>query len=108
MKATFLSIGLLLTLITSSCKKLENSSAPVSANATIINSGPIAADGCGWLIKLNDNSEYSPVNLIPGFQQDQLKVNVTYTLLSTNTSCGSVANNPGVRQIKLNNIQKAN
>jgi hypothetical protein len=108
MKITFLSITLLSMLIVSSCKKSGTTAASLTANATVVNSGAIAADGCGWLIKLNDNSEYSPVNLTSDFQQDNLKVSVTYTILSTNTSCGSLAGNPGVRQIKLNAIQKTN
>jgi hypothetical protein len=98
----------LLALVIPSCKKPGAPAATLTTNATIINSGAIAADGCGWLIKLNDDSEYSPVNLSADFQQDNLKVNVSYTLLSTNTACSMLVNNPGIRQIKIDNIQKTN
>ena len=108
MKATFLSIACMLMLVASSCKKLDNTSVPVTANATVINSGPIAADGCGWLIKINDSTVFSPVNLSADFQQDNLKVNVAYTQLTTRTSCGMLAGNPGILQIKIDNLQKAN
>ena len=110
MKNAWLFIVILLTLIVSSCKKLGDSTPPktLKANAVIVNSGEIAADGCGWLIRLNDQSEFSPVNLSADFQQDNLKVNITYTQLNTNTRCGMLANNPGVPQIQINNIQKAN
>jgi hypothetical protein len=106
MKHFFLPAILLFAILVPSCKKNGSPAATLTANGTIINTGAIAADGCGWLIKLNDNSEYSPVNLSSDFQQDNLKVNVSYIILSTNTACGSVANNGGVRQIKLNTIQK--
>ncbi len=108
MRATFLSIALVLMLIASSCKKLDSISVPVTANATVINSGPIAADGCGWLIRLNDSTEFSPINLSADFQQDNLKVNVAYTQLTTRTSCGMLAGDPGILQIKIDNLQKAN
>src|SRR5580698_8586408 len=100
MKNAWLFIAFLLLLVGSSCKKLENSTPPktLKTNAIIVNSGEIAADGCGWLIRLNDQTEFSPVNLSADFQQDNLKVNITYTQLSTSTSCGMVPNNPGVRQ----------
>jgi len=108
MKAAFLSIACILMLVASSCKKLDNTSAPVTANATVINSGPIAADGCGWLIRLNDSTEFSPVNLSAGFQQDNLKANIAYTQLSTRTSCGMLAGNPGIIQTRIDHLQKAN
>jgi hypothetical protein len=110
MKNAWLFIVILLTLTVSSCKKLENSTPPktLKTNAIIVNSGEIAADGCGWLIRLNDQTEFSPVNLSADFQHDNLKVSITYTQLNTNTYCGMLANNPSIRQVKINNIQKVN
>jgi len=107
MRHFFLPVMLLLALVIPSCKKLGSSSATLTSNATIVYSGPIAADGCGWLIRLNDSTEFSPVNLSADFQQDNLKVNINYAQLSTRIFCGMLAGNPGILQIKINNIQKA-
>ena len=108
MRHFFLPTILLLVLVITSCKKPGSPAVTLASNATIVNSGPIAADGCGWLVRLNDSTEFSPVNLSADFQQDNLKVHVTYAQLNTRTSCGMLANNPGILQIKINNIQKAN
>jgi hypothetical protein len=109
MRTAILSISLLLLLIASSCKKSQSTTtATVTANATIVNSGEIAADGCGWIIKLDDQTEFSPVNLSTDLEQDNLKVSITYTRLSTYTGCGMLAGNPGMHQIKINSIEKAN
>jgi hypothetical protein len=108
MRHFFLPTILLLAIIIPSCKKPASPAVTLAPNATIVNSGEIAADGCGWLVRLNDSTEFSPVNLSADFQQDNLKVNITYAQLSTRTSCGMLAGNPGILQIKINNIQKAN
>ena len=55
--------------------------------ATIVNSGPVAADGCGWLI-LIDEEEYSPTNLEEQYQKAGLKVKVEARLLDTEFQCG--------------------
>jgi hypothetical protein len=94
--------------IASGCKK-ENSGSKtithISTNAVIINSGPVAADGCGWLIHINGtNEEYSPVNLSPDYQKDSLKVNIAYHVLTTKFFCGQLAGGGGITQIQLDAI----
>jgi hypothetical protein len=101
-----------ITLITiniipvASCKKLAPA---LRTNATIINSGPVAADGCGWLVKINaSNTEYSPSNLSAAFQKDSLSVSISYTLLTTRFGCGMLANNGGLPMIEIKSITKVN
>lgn len=96
-------------IIISSCKKAANPQvqAPKNTNAMIVYSGPVAADGCEWLVEINGTNEvYSPVNLSPTFKKDSLKVNVTFNVLTTKFHCGSLANNPGITQIEIASISK--
>ena len=50
--------------------------------------GPVATDGCGWLIKTDATHTYQPDILDPVFQQDQLPVKIIYELTSDNFTCG--------------------
>ena len=90
-----------------SCKKTGNPVAPRNTNATLVYTGSVAADGCDWLVQINGTNEvYSPVNLSPAFQKDSLKVNITFDVLTTKFPCGSLANNPGISQIRITSISK--
>jgi hypothetical protein len=92
---------ILLVLIIASCKKDD-----LSASAIVLNAGSPAADGCGWLIKINNtNTVYSPVNLNEGYKIDSLKINIHYKILKTKFECGDLPNN-GVTQIQLDKISK--
>lgn len=57
-------------------------------NPTIIFTGPVATDGCGWLIKIDDTHTYNPDVLNAAFQQDQLMVKISYELTSDKFICG--------------------
>jgi hypothetical protein len=98
----FVAVTLLLISVDLSCKK--DNTGHIATNAIIINSGPVAADGCGWLVKINGtNEEYSPINLSATYQTDSLKVSITYHVLTTKLSCGSFSG--GITQIQLNAIK---
>lgn len=90
-------------VIISSCKKDD-----LSADATVINSGDPAADGCGWLIKINSTGiTYSPVNLSVMFETDGLKVRIAYRVLKTKFGCGDVVGGGTLlTQIQLDGITK--
>ncbi|MGY3211083.1 hypothetical protein [Mucilaginibacter sp. HD30] len=75
--------ALIFTLSISACKK-DN---PVFTDATVINAGAVAADGCGWVIKIGDTN-YSPTNLSQEFKQTELKVSIRYRTLTTKFECG--------------------
>jgi hypothetical protein len=57
-------------------------------NATIVYEGPVASDGCGWLVKIDDTHTYHPDVLDITFQQDQLAVKIAYELTSDKFICG--------------------
>ena len=98
---------IVIVTIASGCKKENSSKAPakIVTNATIRNSGEVAADGCGWVVDIDStNEEYSPVNLSSNYQKDGLKVNVTYHVLTSKLSCGGFAGG-GMTQIQLDVIK---
>lgn len=58
--------------------------------ATVVWSGDIQVDGCGWLINMQD-STYKPTNLPSEYQIDNLEVSMIYKLLETSFYCDSHA-----------------
>ena len=56
-------------------------------NATIINAGDPALDGCRWLIKI-DSALYHPDVLEANFLQNNLPVHVVYETLADTFTCG--------------------
>ena len=93
-----------LVLSVSSCKKDE-----LTATATVVFTGDPAADGCGYLVKIDGTgTEYSPVNLSSDFAINNLKVNIRYQVLASKSACGNIAggSNSGITQIRLDNIAK--
>ncbi len=93
---------LLLFAIPVSCKKDANL---LTANATIIDTGSVAVDGCGWLIKLNDSTTYEATNLSADYQKNNLQVNISYYLLTTKFQCGDSPPGGGITQIELKSIK---
>jgi len=93
---------LLLFAVPVSCKKDGNL---LTANATIIDTGSVAVDGCGWLIKLNDNTTYEATNLATDFQKNNLQIRISYHLLTTKFQCGNSPPGGGITQIELKTIR---
>ncbi|HTH82261.1 MAG TPA: hypothetical protein VL490_04980 [Mucilaginibacter sp.] len=89
-----------------SCNKENTVKTTFTEDAIIIDAGPVAADGCGWEIKTGADSVYSPINLDTKYQINNLKVHITYEILDSKFQCGSVAQNKGLIQIKLDAISK--
>ena len=87
-----------------SCNKENKVKQTYTEDAIIINTGPVAADGCGWELKTSTDSIYSPVNLDAQYQVNNLNVHITYEKPGTKFRCGMLAKNPGVTQIQLDNI----
>ena len=56
-------------------------------NATIVFSGPVATDGCDWLVKIDDTHSYHPDVLSNTFKQDQLTVRIAYELTPDKFIC---------------------
>jgi len=60
-------------------------------NATIIDSGPIETDGCGWVVKLGDDKFYHPDALEDEFKQNNLSVRICYESAKDEFRCGIAA-----------------
>ncbi len=89
----------LLIFVSISCKKSDRLTAE-NVPATINFTGAIAADGCGFLIKIDGSgTSYHADNLPVDFQKDKLQVIVSYQLLNTKYSCGLISNNISVIKI---------
>lgn len=83
MKNVFFALALF-TFAAISCQKEKNTS------AIIRDYGPIAADGCGWMIDI-DGAIYKATNLDSAFHKDGLEVKVDYRLVDTDFVCGLAA-----------------
>jgi len=92
-------LTLMFSLSISACRKNDQ---PVFTEATVINAGAVAADGCGWVIRIGDTN-YSPTNLAEQFKETELKVSIRYQTLTTKFECGWGQKIP---EIKLLEIRK--
>jgi len=97
----------LLILVGSSCKKENGSKSVVrvTTNALIFDSGPVAADGCGWLVKI-DSNVYHANNLPAEFQQNKLAVNVSFEKIESGFQCSMDPKNI-LPSIHITNIVKS-
>jgi hypothetical protein len=92
-----------------SCKKSDHSTTILNVDATIINTGPQAADGCGWLIQTESpDSTFSVPELPAKYMINNLKVHIAYHKLATRFYCGQLpaAKDPGITEIELDAIAK--
>ncbi|MEO8764943.1 MAG: hypothetical protein ABI416_11675 [Ginsengibacter sp.] len=71
-----------------SCENCQDNNKDPYKNATVVFGGPVATDGCGWLIKIDATHTYHPDALNVAFQQDQLPVKIDYELTTDQFICG--------------------
>lgn len=92
MKKQFI-LFLVLLFVIFSCKKADQS-IEKEISATIMNTGSVAADGCGFLIKIDaSGTSYHADNLPEAYQKDNLPVVINYHALTTKFQCGMIASN---------------
>lgn len=72
-------------------------------NGLVIYSGEVAADGCGWLIKVGTNW-YHPENLESDFKKTDLEVFVCFDFTGEKFYCG--LSGEGVPVIQIRDIRK--
>lgn len=100
-------ILLAFTTVLLSCKKEASAQ---KANATIVYTGALAVDGCGWLVRLDSannkpgNVYYSPTNLEKKYEVNNLRISINYKVLSTKFNCGDLPNG-GQTQIEVLHIE---
>jgi len=73
-------------------------------NATIIEGSPVEADGCGWLIRIDNNQYYHPNTLKEEFRQSNLNVQVCFIQTTEKFYCGIAGTNIPV--IRILDIKK--
>ena len=95
---------MLVLFIIASCDKYDKPSWEKS-QATVSYAGPIALDGCGWLIILPNNEVYKPENLPEEFMINDLEVMITYKILETFTCGINPDNTPRGRIIRIDGIE---
>ncbi len=76
----FLCCGLLLA--TASCNSDKN-----MVKATIVDTGDITNEGCGYLLRLEDSALVQPNNLPSAYFHNGLKVRVKYTHTGVKDTC---------------------
>jgi hypothetical protein len=75
-------------MVFAACKKDKSDSTHlVKTNATVYNSGAVAADGCSWTINV-DGISYHPDNLADEFKVDKSKVTIDADILEEKFICG--------------------
>jgi len=87
-----------------SCGKDRSCENRYSDEATVLNSGLVAADGCGWVIKIDSDQYYHPDVLSAEFMQNNLPVKISYELTSDKFFCGIAGT--GLPVIHLVKIEK--
>ncbi len=101
-KLKITSLLALTTIMITACTKSDSPNAVVISEAVIYNTGPVAADGCGWTLKVTANdSTYSPKNLDDQYKVNNLKVKVRFHPMKTKFQCGWGAQ---LTEITIDNI----
>jgi len=75
-----------------------------SSKAKVYNTGPEAADGCGWVIEINSTMYRPTSELASEFQVNELPVTISYKLTNSNYACFKSAT--GILQIQVLSIKK--
>ncbi len=92
MKLSFLALVFLLF----SCKKdrsCETCNAETGfKDATILYTGPVAGDGCDWVVKIGEDQYYHPDTLDDEFKQNDLNVQICYEVTADKFHCGIAGN----------------
>ena len=73
-------------------------------NATIVDSGPLESDGCGWVVKTGDDQFYHPDVLKPSFRQNGLAVKICFENTADQFHCGIAG--AGMPVIRVLDIRK--
>lgn len=98
---------LVLVIFLLSCKKDRSCETCNSGNgfkdAVIIYTGPVATDGCDWVVNI-DNKDYHPDNLGNEFKQNEMSVKICYELTADKFNCGFTG--AGMPVIKVIAVKK--
>lgn len=56
-------------------------------DASVVDLGNPAVDGCGWWLKLDNGNQYYPDNLEDKYKKSGLKLEISYKLLNEANKC---------------------
>lgn len=91
------------TLLLAACEKDKD-----LTNATIIDTGDVSSEGCGYLLRMDDGREEKPVYLDSDFQHDGLRVKVKFHLSGIGDTCGFRAPRSYFEQVYIDEIKRDN
>jgi len=94
---------ILLFVCLSMAFQCENDGTSEMIEAEIIFTGMVAADGCGWLLRINGQN-YSPIELPESFQSKNITVQVMVKYLDSSFQCGMSPDNR-ISQIEILKIK---
>ncbi len=97
----FLLGAVTLTLLAVSCKKDKD-----YTRATVIDSGDITADGCGWLLRLEDGKLEKPEYVPGNFLHNNLKVKVKFHSTGVLDTCRSTPPYDFFEQVAIDDIKR--
>lgn len=89
------------SLIAISCKKDKN-----YTSATIVDTGDISINGCGYLIRLGDGREEKPLYLPSAYQHDGLKVLVRFHNTGIMDTCRNIPPREFYDQVVVDEIKR--
>ena len=92
-----------LTLLISACEKDKD-----FVKATILDTGDVSSEGCGYLLRMEDGREEKPVYLPSDFQRNGLKVKVKFHLSGIGDTCGYYAPRSYFEQVFIDDIKRDN
>lgn len=67
--------------------------------ATVLDSGDVSVNGCGYILRMEDGSLQKPVTLSSAYQHDGLKVKVKYHNKDGIVTCNAVDTNIHMLQV---------
>lgn len=67
---------------------------------TVIYAGNPMVDGCGWMLRSNDDKILVPKELDPKYQTENLKVNIKYKIIANDFFCSWSVHDYPVIEIK--------
>lgn len=93
----------MITVIASACNKDRN-----YTRATILDSGDVTVDGCGYLLRLEDGREEKPQALPSAYQHNGIQVLVKYRYTGINDTCEYAAPRKFFELVEIQDIKRRN
>jgi hypothetical protein len=97
----YLAGATLLVLLAASCKKDKD-----MERATVIDTGDVARDGCGYVLQFEDGSQKRPKYLPSTYTHDGYKVKVKYNKDGEGIICHTHPTNQFIEVIEIVDIKK--